>query len=341
MTTSRERVIQALSFEPVDRIPRELWIPPEAHTRRDDELQELQYRFPCDFCRPSNCYPPGKRTKGSRSKPGPYTDAWGCMWAVSHTDGKAELMRAPLCSRKAMEEYTPPWEVVDKLDTGSIGRVATQTTCFVLPWTEIGLLRRLAALLGWEPLIDGLRNKQAAVLKLLDTVDSYFQKEVARWAESSADGILLSDDWANHTGTTLPVSVWRKYVLPCYTRYIETLQAADKFVFLHVPGNIAKIVPDLVDAGLDCLSTDFAGWDVAEAAAQWGGKLAFWAGPSADDLSAGDPPPAREAIRRLSSAFRAQDGGFIAYLPWRESVSFYSLCAAFDELAFATSSGIR
>ncbi|WP_460167169.1 hypothetical protein [Thermostilla marina] len=337
MTTSRERVVNALNFEPVDRIPRDLWLPPESMSRRRDELAELLLRFPSDFERPSGFYPAGKRTSGDRSTPGAYTDAWGCTWEISHTDGSATLLRPAITSKKKMCTYEPPMEVVENLDPTPVDEIAAESSRFVLPWTDISLVRRMISLVGEERFQTEIRDTASDIFALLEAIDTYNTAEIEKWAESNVDGIMLVDDWADANRLNLPLGVLRNHILPRLAHYGEILCEADKFVFLSVTGNITKILPELIEAGIDCLHTDLAGWDLERSAESIRGKLAIWAAPAIETSSSSDTEESgpRETIQRLVKVFQPQNGGFIAGFTWDESVSFYSACAVFDEWNFA------
>ncbi|RMF87554.1 MAG: hypothetical protein D6741_20415, partial [Planctomycetota bacterium] len=230
MTTSRERVVNALNFEPVDRIPRDLWLPPESMSRRRDELDELLLRFPSDFERPSGFYPSGKRSSGDRKTPGAYTDAWGCTWEISHTDGSAALLRPAITSKKQLRTYEPPIEVVKKLDTTAVDEVAAESSRFVLPWTDISLVRRIVALVGEERFQTEIRDSSSEIFGLIEAVDAYNTAEIEKWAESNVDGIMLVDDWADSNRLKLPLGVLRNHIFPRLAQYSDMLAGADKFV---------------------------------------------------------------------------------------------------------------
>src|SRR5208282_5739254 len=45
---SRDRVIRTLNHQPIDRVPRDLWLLPDMESGRTDEVSEMHARFPSD-----------------------------------------------------------------------------------------------------------------------------------------------------------------------------------------------------------------------------------------------------------------------------------------------------
>ena len=115
MITSRDRVIQTLHHEPVDRAPRDLWILPGTGTRFGDEVGEMQFRYPSDVVSPDFRYPRGTRARGAANEPGQYIDAWGCTWQVTDRGTVGQVVDHPLADPDAIGEFRAPVELLEKL----------------------------------------------------------------------------------------------------------------------------------------------------------------------------------------------------------------------------------
>ncbi|MFO7637385.1 MAG: uroporphyrinogen decarboxylase family protein, partial [Clostridia bacterium] len=65
------------------------------------------------------------------------------------------------------------------------------------------------------------------------------------------DGILLGSDWGSQQSMLMSPDVWRKMIKPGEIREYEVIKNAKKHVWIHSCGNIAQIIPDLVEMGVD------------------------------------------------------------------------------------------
>ena len=94
--------------------------------------------------------------------------------------------------------------------------------------------------------------------------------------------------------------------------FVRQARPWDMPVILHTDGDVRKLIPGLIAAGIDCLQPceAKAGMDLVELKANWGDKLAFMGG--IDVRAMADPDPAvieREISRKLPVA--KQGGGYI------------------------------
>ena len=81
---------------------------------------------------------------------------------------------------------------------------------------------------------------------------------------------------------------------------------------LHSCGNVREIVPDMIEAGLDCLQPleVKAGMDVLEIKKSFHGKLSMMGGIDVRKMALDDPGPIEEEIR-TKVGFAKQGGGYI------------------------------
>ena len=112
-TTSRQRVIQTLNHQPVDRAPRDLWTLPGVDKCQGEEIAELLRRYPLDIEKADYKYPAGRRTQGKPYEVGQHTDAWGCVWHVAEPGVTGEVKGHPLAEAAARGSYQPPWELLE------------------------------------------------------------------------------------------------------------------------------------------------------------------------------------------------------------------------------------
>jgi uroporphyrinogen decarboxylase len=125
--------------------------------------------------------------------------------------------------------------------------------------------------------------------------------------------------------------MWREYFKPLYADYFRTIRAAGKFVFYHSDGNIAQIIPDLIEIGVDALNAQLFCMDIEALARQYKGRLTFWGEIDRQwTLPHGRPAEVREAVRRVRHAFDDGSGGVIAQLEWGKDVPQENVETAFE-----------
>lgn len=332
--TSRELVIRMLNQQPVDRVPRDLWITPEAAATRGDELAELQLRFPSDIVYPEFELPAGKRSKGKPGRVGQYTDAWGCRWRIAREDGAPQLVAAPLAraSLEAVAAYDPPFEVLEKATWQQADQGCAETPRFVLARSQVEPLRRWHYLRGSEAALADLAEGSAAVRTLLARIHEYNCRELACWATTEADGVVFGDDWATREGLVVSPDVWRDLFRPMYREYCRLLHEHDKFAFLKSTGNISRILGDLVRMGVDAVHADLLAMNLARVAGRYRGRIVLWGGlDEQEQLDHATPQQVREMVQQVRQALDTGSGGLIAQCRIGAHTPLKNLLAYFEQ----------
>ena len=112
--------------------------------------------------------------------------------------------------------------------------------------------------------------------------------------------------FGNDFGTQLDLFVspehFRKFVLPSVKRLIAVGKKYHKKIMLHSCGSIYRVIPDLIDAGVDIIhpiQAKAAGMSAAELA-QYKNDLAFVGGIDAQGLFVnGSPKDIKEEVKRV------------------------------------------
>jgi len=126
------------------------------------------------------------------------------------------------------------------------------------------------------------------------------------------DGVLLGSDWGSQADLLMKPEVWEEMIRPGEQREYDLIHAYGKDVWVHSCGNVERIIPSLVEMGLDVLNPiQPEAMEIAELKRRYGDKLAFWGGISTQrTLPYGTPDDVKEearAVRRLMAA----GGGYI------------------------------
>lgn len=126
------------------------------------------------------------------------------------------------------------------------------------------------------------------------------------------DGILLGSDWGTQQDLFMQPETWRELIRPGQQRMFDLIKEFDKDLWIHSCGNIRKIIPDLVEMGVDVLNpVQPECMDIKELKESFGSKICFWGGLSTQQtLPFGTPEDVKKEAREVRDMM-SKDGGFI------------------------------
>jgi len=137
----------------------------------------------------------------------------------------------------------------------------------------------------WGPIVSSpplLKKVLVWVYKRPDVVEAlidYYTRIAIAYGEyaidEGADAIQLCVDYGNKNGPWLSPRMFRRFVKPALARHVNAFKRKGAFVVLHSDGNIAPLLPDIVDAGVDAYQgiDVMAGMSLAEVKRKYGDKL--------------------------------------------------------------------
>lgn len=334
----RDRVLRALNHEKPDRCPMQISFTPEFAQRLRADLRQTgraphnphgggnTYELECaigeDLLLTSvgwansyyanEVYAPGNST---------YTDEWGVTWKdapymTRFGSGRyTDMVGHPLADKRALDSYRAPdpnrpelYEeakrliAVHKEEYWIVG--VTVTTIFETAW----------ALRGLEQMLMDFREDPQLADAILNIPLGYHLTAAKRLVEMGVDMIWIGDDVGTQHGMLISPSVWRRFFKTRMAEFISTIKGINPQVKVayHCDGNLEKIIPELIEIGLDVLNPiQPACMDPARIKKQYGDKLCFWG--TIDEqhtLPFGTPEQVREEIlKRLETV--AFDGGLI------------------------------
>jgi uroporphyrinogen decarboxylase len=293
----RDRVLTALSHEASDRCPMQISFTPEFADRLRADLQlkgqkvhnphgggntyALETALDEDMLLTSVGWANSYYLSSE-----PYTDEWGVTWraqpyttpyGVGHY---TEMTGHPLADKQAVASYTGPDpnrpELYDeaarvirdfKNEYWIVG--VTVTTIFETAW----------ALRGYEQMLMDFVQDPGLAEHILNIPYRYHLTAAKKLVEMGVDMIWTGDDVGMQTGMLISPKIWRRFLKPKMAHFIASLKAINSEVKVayHSDGNIAAIIPDLIEVGLDVLNPiQPACMDPAELKSKYGHKLCFW-----------------------------------------------------------------
>ncbi len=126
------------------------------------------------------------------------------------------------------------------------------------------------------------------------------------------DGVLLGSDWGTQLDLIMSPDTWQEMIRPGEQREYDLIHSYGKDVWVHSCGNIQKIIPSLVEMGLDVLNpVQPEAMDLATLKREYGERLTFWGGISTQKaLPYGTPEEVKQETRKVRDLM-SQNGGYI------------------------------
>jgi uroporphyrinogen decarboxylase len=341
----RERLVAALNHKEPDRIPIDLGgcttgIEVEAYNRVKDVLgfrsetrtfvrdhvevdEKILERFNVD-----TRY---LRIKAPRSykfvieSDNSYLDIWGVRYKKPPTSLYWDMVDFPMkeSTRDVLAKYKWP----DPNDPGiteglrETAKRLYETTeyALVLDVFGYGVFDQAWALRGMQNFFMDLAMNQQFADALLQRIADYqvaLSDHVLREVGEYVQVVMVSDDLGTQNGLMMSPEIYRKLIKPAEKRVWEFIKTkTSAFLFLHSCGSIRKLIPDLIELGVDILNPvqiSAKDMDPKELKREFGRDLTFWGGgcDTQKVLPFGTTEEVQEEVKRRISEF-APGGGFV------------------------------
>jgi len=295
--TRRERVLRALRYEPVDRLPTQFNYTASMGRRMAEhfsvDIAELPTRLDNHLLRLDLSYAERLSPDGKARY-----DWWG---AGHDTQEEGYYIReAPLAENRDLDAFDwPDPEAPDLFADAERIRAATGDEAFVMPNLGWALFERAWSLRGFEQLLFELAADPGYVGELLDRIVDIRLVLIRRYIDLGVDGGYFGDDYGAQAALLFSPATWRSLIKPRLARLFAPFAERGLPVLMHSDGKIDEIVPDLVEIGLTALNPvqpEVLDHDWLHA--EFDGRLAFYGGISTQTvLPRGTAAEVREATK--------------------------------------------
>lgn len=233
-------------------------------------------------------------SKGIRpcTEPGFYYDEWGIKWREFDLGGVIyrETVESPLqhASLNDLEQY--PWWPDPRDPERYLGLQTTaqtlyQTTDYALIGcpTFNSVWERAYMLCGYARMLEGLVAEpefvHAIFRKITDIVLIQLRQFLAL-AGSTLEVVKIGDDLGGQQNCLMSPATYRQTIKPYHQEIFSCIhQNSPAKAFLHTCGSVLKMLPDLVEAGVEILNpvqVSAKGMDTAILKRDFGNQLTFW-----------------------------------------------------------------
>jgi len=173
---------------------------------------------------------------------------------------------------------------------------------------------------GMEAFLMDLAASPAAAAHLLDRV---LEVKLAYWRAALGalgdvvDVVAEGDDYGTQQSLLVSPATFRTLFKPRLAALVREMKrgAPDAFVFFHSCGSVRRILPDLIEIGVEALNpvqTTAVGMEPRELKREFGRDIAFWGGgvDTQSVLPRGTPAEVADDVRLNLDAL-AEGGGYV------------------------------
>ncbi len=172
----------------------------------------------------------------------------------------------------------------------------------------------------------GIENFLADVAGSVEWTRAYLQEIIQRnlvmlenfLSHPHIDGVLLGSDWGSQCDLLMSPGSWQDLIRPGEQVEYDLIKSYGKHVWIHSCGNVVKIIPSLIEMGIDVLNpVQPECMDIAMLKREYGKDLTFWGGLSTQKtLPYGTPDDVRREAREVRKVLGA--GGGLIFAPAQE-----------------------
>lgn len=242
---------------------------------------------------------------------------WYAPWNYRHPEGRpmwavgksAHGAPGPLAEMETVAEVEawPHWPDPQHMDfastlaalraAGPHYRASGMWTCFY---------HNVMDLFGFEDYLAKMRTHPAVVEAATERVCRFYFEANERFfplARGEVDAFFFGNDFGTQLDCICGPREFDRFVMPWFRRFTEQGHRHGLQVILHSCGAIGRVIPRLIDAGVDCLhplQAKARGMDAATLAREYRGRIAFLGGIDTQDLLPnGSPQQIRDEVRRV------------------------------------------
>ncbi len=275
--TSRELVLKTLACKNTERVPRQLWTLPWASIHEGGRLREIQSAFPDDIVwdMPVSYQNPPKKI-GNAYEPGTYIDPWGCEFT--------NLERGYVGEVKSAQVHEENWEDADNVrfpeelltfDVEKVNAYCANTDKFVLQTDFVRPFERLQFIRGTVNLFMDIASHNEGMLRFAEKLHAFNCKCMEAWAKTDVDALFMMDDWGSQENLLINPTEWVEIFKPMYADYCAIARKYGKKIFMHSDGNTLKIIPHLIEVGVDAANLQIFCIGV-DNLREFKGAITFW-----------------------------------------------------------------
>jgi uroporphyrinogen decarboxylase len=260
-------------------------------------------------------------------EPGYFYDEWGVKWREFDANGiiYREPIENPLQNAAIADlEHYPWWP--DPLDTARYLNLKeyTERRYSETDYALIGcpafnsVWERAYLLYGFQRLLESLLTDPDFAHAVFQKVTQIIKTSLTKYLELVGpyiEVVKMADDLGGQDHSLMSPVTYRNMIKPYHREIFQLIKVKSSArVFLHSCGSIVKLLPDMIDAGVEILNpvqVSANGMDTKLLKAEFGGQLTFWGAIDTQKiLPHGSTEEVEQEVRRRISDLGA-GGGYV------------------------------
>lgn len=174
-------------------------------------------------------------------------------------------------------------------------------------------------LMGFDKYFSYLLRRRDLVTYLNEKLIEYYKTNLKTWLPAVKDYVQVSvsyDDYGGQEGPLVSPKLFHELIYPYQKELFQYVKHnSGLFTFLHSCGSIYRLVPDIIEAGIDIINpVQISAEDMApkKLKSEFGDDITFWGGgvDTQTVLGLGTPEEVKQNVRQNIEAF-APGGGFV------------------------------
>jgi uroporphyrinogen decarboxylase len=253
-----------------------------------------------------------------------YQDEYGVVRRKPPTSFYYDLVKCPLAGPITIQDILKfPWP--DPSDPGYT-RGMRDRLLYYREQTDYATVLRLPVpfvhttqfVRGFEDWFTDLAADKRLAAALFDAAvehNTALAEELLKEAGDLVDVVAISEDLGFQNGLIVSPELYRELFKPRHRKYFETVKKyTSAFIHLHSCGSIYKLIPDLIELGVDVLNpVQVAARDMDSSilGPEFGDRLSFWGAIDTQRvLPKGTPQEVKAEVKRRIRDL-APSGGYI------------------------------
>ncbi|NSW50899.1 MAG: hypothetical protein HPY85_00145 [Anaerolineae bacterium] len=223
---------------------------------------------------------------------------------------------------KAVEDYE--WPKLEYLNFTDVKQtLSTFTDTYRASGFWVPFYHHVMDLFGMEDYLVKMFTHPEVVQSVTDHVCQFYYDANERFfAECGhlVDGYFFGNDFGTQRDTIMSPKLFDRFVMPWFKTFTDQGHRLGKQVLLHSCGSIHRVIPRLIEAGVDCLhplQAKAANMDAEILARDFKGKITFLGGIDAQGvLPHGTPGEVKAEVNRVRDLL----GPYVIISPSHEAI---------------------
>lgn len=328
---SRERVLAAFDFKPVDKVAVQYLYTPVGFYEHGEKLNELYMSHIGDFSpftrREIPVLPPEAFDKN-----GNYyetkRDEWGTLWEYRIFGIAGIEKEYPLDDWAKLTDYkfpSLPKFVTDPIEFEKTkAQVKSHQTEYFYRYSCISLFEKTIALRPFEDVLCDLYMDDPNMIDFLDRLTDYYEKIIDALIKMGVDCINFGDDFGTQENLIFSLDIFRAHFKPRYERLMKPIRDAGIKISFHSCGQIKDLFPEFADLGVNGVwpqITVYDMQDLADTLRDMKMALAIHTDRSYT-MTYGTPDDVKAMVKKEFEIFRPDKGGSWFYVETDNGMPF-------------------